>query len=78
VRAWVESGGLNSISDRELRVLLPTVASSSGDGQWTLPERREVRSLLRELGILQSGVIASQRKLVESARKIRAYLVLER
>ena len=60
--------------DFQMHRVTPVVARASADNEWTDGERREVRELLRSLGMLRDGVMANQRRLQSAAHEILAYL----
>ena len=60
--------------DFQMHRVAPVVARASSDRDWSEPERREVRALLRNLGVLQDGVRGNQVRLREAAEEILAYL----
>lgn len=60
--------------DFQLHRVMPVVASASADQEWTELERREIQSLYRTMGVLQSLVIENQRRLRSAAGEILAYL----
>ena len=58
----------------QLTTLVGAISEVRADGAWSPEERRRMQSLYRSLGVLHGLVIENQRRLIEEARAIRAYL----
>ena len=62
----------------QMTSLMPTIASMAADGEWSVEDRRQARSLYDTLATLHTLVLSSQLALLDEARQIHSLLATKR